>query len=58
MATVMKKLIIICCAKALVDRNASNTRVSRVFVDNNYSVGQDDIITFMWEREPYDQESF
>ena len=50
MATVMKKLIISSCAKVLIDGNASNTRVSRVFVDNNYSVDQDDIITFMWER--------
>jgi predicted secreted protein len=50
MATVMKKLIIISCTKVLIDGNASNVRLSRVFVDNNYSVDQDDIITFMWER--------
>jgi hypothetical protein len=50
MATGMKKLIIISCAKVLIDGNASNTHLSRVFVDKNYSVDQDDIITFMWER--------
>jgi hypothetical protein len=50
MATAMNKLITISCAKVLIDGNASKTPLSRVFIDNNYSVGQDDIITFMWER--------
>jgi hypothetical protein len=50
MATAMKKLIIISCVTVLIDGNASKTHLSRVSVDKNYSVDQDDIITFMWER--------
>jgi hypothetical protein len=57
MATAMKKLIIFSCTKVLIDDNTSKTHLSRVFVDKNYSVNQDDIITFMWGRgEPYEQE--
>jgi hypothetical protein len=53
----MKKLIIFSCTKVLIDDNTSKTHLSRVFVDKNYSVNQDDIITFMWGRgEPYEQE--
>jgi hypothetical protein len=50
MATAMKKLIILSWAKVLIDGDASKTHLLIVFVDKNYSVDQDDIITFMWER--------
>jgi hypothetical protein len=50
MATAMKKLIIISYKKVLIDENASKAHLSIVFLDKNYNVDQDYIITFMWER--------
>jgi len=50
MATAMKKLIMISYKKVLIEENVSKAYISIVFVDKNYSVDQDDTITFMWER--------
>jgi len=50
MATAMKKLIMISYKKVLIEENVSKAHISIVFVDKNYSVDQDDTITFMWER--------